>query len=56
MEIRVYLSIKYFVDGKYVYCRRIEQVDVRFIDYSSIISTMRLLYGSACVVNFICVD
>lgn len=56
MEIRVYASLSHYSAKKALYCRRIEIFDDLKTDFSGILKVMRLLYGSSCIVEFLCVD
>lgn len=53
MEIRVYLNCDAYALKQSVYVRQIDVVDGVSIPFEIILSSMRILYGSACVVDFI---
>ncbi len=53
MEIRVYLNLDAYASKSCVYVRQIDVVDGVSVPFEVILSSMRILYGSACVVDFI---
>ena len=53
MEIRVYLNNDAWRSGATCYIRQIDLVDGIFVPFDILLKSMRILYGSACVVDFI---
>lgn len=53
MEIRVYLNFDAFKSGATCYVRQIDLVDGISVPFEILLKSMRILYGSACVVDFV---
>ena len=54
MEVRVFLSFENFSANKYTYCRKIDDFCPE-TDSGTIYRSMKLLYGSGCIVVFVLV-
>ena len=53
MEIRVFLNNDAWRNGASCYTRQIDLVDGISVPFDVLLKSMRILYGSACVVDFI---
>lgn len=56
MEIKVYLSMDLYNKRKSVYCGRVSSSSSVQLDFKSILYTMRCLYGSSAIVEFLIVS
>lgn len=56
MEIKVYLSMDLYNKRKCVYCGRVFSSSSVQLDFKSILYTMRCLYGSSAIVEFLVVS
>lgn len=53
IEVRVYPTLSDYVKGDFVLVRRIDYEGIK-VPFESILETFRALYGSSCVVDFVC--
>lgn len=53
IEVRVYATLSDYGNGQCALARRIDHEGIK-IPFESIIETFRALYGSTCVVDFVC--
>lgn len=53
MEVRVYLNLSSFTDGKPVYCSRVQCPDT--FSFSDALNLFKSIYGVGCCVVFVCV-
>ena len=53
MEVRVYLNQDAWKTGATCYVRQVDLVDGISVPFDTLLKSMRILYGSACVVDFI---
>lgn len=53
MELRVYLNLSAFTDGKPIYCSRIQCPDT--FSFENALSLFKSIYGVGCCVVFVCV-
>ena len=53
MEIRVFLNNDACRNGSTCYVRQVDLVDGISVPFDVLLKSMRILYGSACVVDFI---
>lgn len=53
MEVRVYISMQAFTAKKAVFARRLSSSD---IDFDCVLSALRILFGSDCIVEFLCLS
>ena len=53
MEIRVFLNNDAWRKGASCYVRQVDLVDGISLPFDVLLKSMRILYGSACVVDFI---
>lgn len=51
MEISVYMNFEAFTGKKPVFARRLDSSDV---DFSMLLSALKVLFGDRCVVQFLC--
>lgn len=53
IEVRVYPTMADYGKGDFVLVRRIDYEGIK-VPFESILETFRALYGSTCVVDFVC--
>ena len=53
MEIRVFLNNDAWRNGATCYVRHVDLVEGISVPFDILLNSMRILYGSACVVDFI---
>lgn len=52
LQIKVYASMNAMSDNQCLFERLVELHDDIFIPYSSLVSDMKFLFGSSCIVSF----
>ena len=56
MELKVYLSFKDYQNRKSVFCKRVDVTEGVTVDFGLLLRSMRVLYGSTCIVEFLIVS